>query len=78
MVAERVTRTDDHRLLLTNTSESDEDRHKRDARPCRYHDELQSGHLGVANTPLADQMVTHFSSFRGIAEKRDDTAKEDR
>ena len=54
MVAERIARTDDHRLLLTNTSESDEDRHKRDARPSRHHDELQSAHLGVAKRPLAD------------------------
>ena len=42
---------------LTNTSESDEDRHKRDARPSRHHDELQSGYA-------------HFSSLRGIAQKR--------
>ena len=35
---------------LTNTSESDEDRHKQDARPSRHHDELQSGH----QRPLAD------------------------
>ena len=53
MVPEHIARTDDDRLLLTNTNESDEDRHKRDARPSRHHDELQSGHLDVA-TPLAD------------------------
>jgi hypothetical protein len=35
---------------LTNSSESDEDRHKRDARPSRHHDELQPGYA-------------HFSSF---------------
>ena len=39
---------------LTDTSESVEDRHKRDAPPSRYHDERQSGHLGVAKRPLAD------------------------
>ena len=47
---------------LTNTSESDEDRHKRDARPSRHHDELQSGYA-------------HFSSFRGIAEKAMPTSR---
>ena len=40
--------------FLTNTSESVEDRQKRDAPPSRYHDERQSGHLGVAKRPLAD------------------------
>src|SRR3974390_3031567 len=35
---------------LTNTSESDEDRYKRDARPSRHRDELQSGH----QRPVAD------------------------
>ena len=54
MVAEYIARADNHRFLLTNTSESDEDRHKRDARPSRHHDELQSGHLDVVKTPLAD------------------------
>ena len=39
---------------LTNTSESVEDRHKRDTPATRYHDERQSGHLGVAKRPLAD------------------------
>ena len=54
MVAEHIARADDHRLLLTNTGESVEDRHKRDAPPSHYHDERQSGHLGVAKRPLAD------------------------
>jgi hypothetical protein len=53
MVAEHIARTDDHRLLLTNTNESDEDRHKRGA-PRRKHDGFHSGHLGVAKRPLAD------------------------
>ena len=47
---------------LTNTSESGDDRHKRDARPSRYHDELQSGYA-------------HFSSSRGIAEKAMPTSR---
>jgi hypothetical protein len=54
MVAEHIARTDDHRLLLTNTNESDEDRHKRGAPPSRKHDGFHSGHLGVAKRPLAD------------------------
>jgi hypothetical protein len=54
MVAEHIARTDDHRLLLTNTNQSDEDRHKRGAPPSRKHDELHSGHLGVAKRPLPD------------------------
>ena len=43
MVAEHIAGTDDHRRLLTNTSESDEDRHKRDAQPSRHYEELKSG-----------------------------------
>jgi hypothetical protein len=54
MVAEHIARTDDHRLLLTNTNQSDEDRHKRGAPSSRKHDELHSGHLGVAQGPLPD------------------------
>jgi hypothetical protein len=54
MVAEHIARTDDHCLLLTNTNESDEDRHKRGVPPSRKHDGFHSGHLGVAKRPLAD------------------------
>jgi hypothetical protein len=54
MVAEHIAGTDDHRLLLTNTSELDEDRHKSGAPRDRKHDGFHSGHLGVAKRPLAD------------------------
>jgi hypothetical protein len=54
MVAEHIARAGDHRLLLANTKESDEDRHNRGAPASRKHDELHSGHLGVAKRPLAD------------------------
>jgi hypothetical protein len=53
MVAEHIARTDDHCLLLTNTNESDEERHKRGAPPSLKHDGFHSGHLGVAKRPLA-------------------------
>jgi hypothetical protein len=53
MVAEHIARTDDHRVLLTNTNESDEDRNKRGAPASRKHDGPHSGHLGVAKRPLA-------------------------
>ena len=54
MVAEHITRTDDHRLFLTNTNESDEDRHKRGAPPSGKLDGFHSSHLGVAKRRLAD------------------------
>jgi hypothetical protein len=69
MVAEHIARADDHRRLLTNTSDlDDEGHHKRSAPSSCKHDEFRSGHLGVAERPLAD-MVTHLSSFRGMAGK---------
>jgi hypothetical protein len=41
-------------FFLTNTNESDEDRHKRGAPPSHNHDGFHSGHIGVAKRPLAD------------------------
>jgi len=41
-------------FLLTNTNESDEDRHKSGAPPSRKHDGFHSRHLGLAKRPLAD------------------------
>ena len=52
MVAEYVTRADNHRFLLTN--QSDQDRHKRGAAHSHKHDEVKPRHLGVAKRPLAD------------------------
>jgi hypothetical protein len=53
MVAEHIARTDDHRLLLTNTNESDEAATSA-VLTSRKHDGFHSGHLGVAKRPLAD------------------------
>jgi hypothetical protein len=39
--------TSDCSLRHSYRDESDENRHKRDARPSRHHDDLQSGHLDV-------------------------------
>ena len=95
MLAEHIARADDHRFLLTDESDEDregEDRDKRAAPPTHKPDEFHPGHIGVACAPrgrsrpghsghkrLRDQTVRHFSSLRGVAEKRlGDIAKEDR